>query len=220
MGQDILTPTQHSFLQLAAAEEKITNWYYLTGGTALSAFYLQHRLSEDLDLFSQSDVNEGVIDKFIGKAAKKLKAEFTKEKHLRIFIYYLKFPKEETLKVDFASRPFKELENSLKKYNALKIASLWDIVVDKFYTILHRQNARDFVDLYFGIKEAGCSVEQLISALEEKYELDFSILSTAGSFLHVKDLEDYPQMLVPFNREKMENFYLKLAKDLESKIFK
>ena len=30
--------------------------FYLTGGTALSAFYLHHRLSEDLDFFTESDV--------------------------------------------------------------------------------------------------------------------------------------------------------------------
>lgn len=31
--------------------------FYFTGGTPLSAFYLFHRLSEDVDLFSEEEIN-------------------------------------------------------------------------------------------------------------------------------------------------------------------
>jgi predicted nucleotidyltransferase component of viral defense system len=203
---------------LASAEKEITNWFYLTGGTALSEFYLQHRLSEDLDFFSESNINEAKIDKFISYASDKLGAKIVKETHMAILIYKLSFDKGEILKIDFANRPFKELETGTKFKN-LKIASLWDIVVDKFYTILHRTTARDFIDLYFGIKEVGCDTQQLVSALNEKYEMDFGLISTGNRFLRVRDLFDFPKMLVSFDRQEMENFYVKLAKSLESKIF-
>jgi hypothetical protein len=48
----ILTPIQSNFL---IEFFHLTQEFYLTGGTALSAFYLQHRFSEDLDLFTQDD---------------------------------------------------------------------------------------------------------------------------------------------------------------------
>ena len=48
---EILTPFQKQALK-AIGESPLVDNFYLTGGTALSAFYLQHRLSEDLDFFS------------------------------------------------------------------------------------------------------------------------------------------------------------------------
>jgi hypothetical protein len=38
--------------------------FYLTGGTALAEFYLQHRLSEDLDFFSEQEVESQAIAVF------------------------------------------------------------------------------------------------------------------------------------------------------------
>ena len=69
MGKTILTPKQLKFLELAAVEPKIVKDFYLTGGTALSEFYLHHRLSEDLDLFCPTDE---VDQKFVGLFLKKI----------------------------------------------------------------------------------------------------------------------------------------------------
>jgi len=46
----ILTAEQKSLL-LAFSRSELRSSFCLTGGTCLSAFYLFHRLSEDLDLF-------------------------------------------------------------------------------------------------------------------------------------------------------------------------
>lgn len=47
----ILTSQQKIFLQEFAKTE-LSDIFRLTGGTALSAFYLEHRFSDDLDFFS------------------------------------------------------------------------------------------------------------------------------------------------------------------------
>ncbi|MEW5692252.1 MAG: nucleotidyl transferase AbiEii/AbiGii toxin family protein [Candidatus Hydrogenedentota bacterium] len=36
-------------------EKFFTQKFYLTGGTALSEFYLKHRISEDLDFFCENE---------------------------------------------------------------------------------------------------------------------------------------------------------------------
>lgn len=206
-------------MELASASKEITRWFQLAGGTALSEFYLHHRLSEDLDLFSTSEINEEIIDTFIEQTSRKLEAiNFRKETHMAIFIYYLYFKGESPLKVDFATIPFENLERGVQFKN-LNITSLWDIVVDKFYTITNRVAARDFVDLYFGVKEVGCDIKQLISAVEDKYEINMGEISMASHFLRLNDLTDFPTMIVPFDKKDMEKFYLKLAKSFESKIF-
>lgn len=47
-----LTPAQRTFLDHLIGSE-FADTFYLSGGTALSAFHLHHRDSEDLDLFSR-----------------------------------------------------------------------------------------------------------------------------------------------------------------------
>src|SRR3989338_9005892 len=51
----ILSKNQINILTLLSAEKNIANSFYLSGGTALAEFYLQHRLSEDLDFFSEEE---------------------------------------------------------------------------------------------------------------------------------------------------------------------
>lgn len=48
----LLTPAQSALL---AAFFERTRDFFLTGGTALAGFYLGHRVSADLDLFTTSD---------------------------------------------------------------------------------------------------------------------------------------------------------------------
>lgn len=54
-GNPILTEDQKSLL-FRFRESQLRDRFYVTGGTALSAFYLQHRLSEDLDFFTEQTV--------------------------------------------------------------------------------------------------------------------------------------------------------------------
>jgi hypothetical protein len=60
----ILTSPQKHFL-IEFTQSKIRNWFRLSGGTALSAFYLEHRFSEDLDFFSTDDIPLEPISEFI-----------------------------------------------------------------------------------------------------------------------------------------------------------
>jgi len=219
MGKTILTPNQHFVLDLATKEQGITDWFYFTGGTALSEFYLHHRYSEDLDFFSEDKIHEQIVDGFINEVTKKIKEKAIKRKIMGHIITTLKFKDKSELKLDFVYQPYTQLEYG-RKYKNLKIASIWDIMVDKFYTIFNRLTARDFVDLYFGIKEVGCDLDQLIKALEEKYEIEFQMSSLLARLPAVKDVADFPKMIVPFDKKEMEEFFLKMTKDAEKKIFK
>jgi predicted nucleotidyltransferase component of viral defense system len=51
----ILTSEQKSLLRSFSGSD-LRFPFYLTGGTCLSAFYLSHRLSEDLDFFSEEEI--------------------------------------------------------------------------------------------------------------------------------------------------------------------
>ena len=73
MGKTILTPKQSQFLELVQKEQGITKRFYFTGGTALSEFYLKHRISHDIDLFTdKEEVNQQAVEAFLKKISPKL----------------------------------------------------------------------------------------------------------------------------------------------------
>lgn len=80
----ILTPNQKSFLHEFTKSE-LRNVFRLTGGTALSAFYLEHRLSEDLDFFSSENVPLAIIENFLKSIDSVMKIFFSKHFDRNIF---------------------------------------------------------------------------------------------------------------------------------------
>lgn len=201
-------------------EPRITEWYYLTGGTALSQYYLHHRYSEDLDFFTTNQVNEAVTDAFSESLIRKsIITSYTKQPISGLFMYTYVFADGTKLKVDFNEYDFQPIEPHISDRN-IKIDSLYDIAVNKLASILGRRKARDFVDLYFCIKQEGYFWEQLFGRLLDKFGVTYEGLTVVRQFTQVKDVTDYPTMLVPFDKEEMIAFYLAEAKKLEPKIFK
>ena len=59
------SPAQREVLTQLITHPDIEKNFFLTGGTALSVFYLHHRLSDDLDLFTKDFLNLAAIDFWI-----------------------------------------------------------------------------------------------------------------------------------------------------------
>jgi predicted nucleotidyltransferase component of viral defense system len=68
---DLLTPFQKKVLKAFTGIEE-SKAFYLTGGTALSAFYLGHRLSEDFDLFTAEEPLISVVARNLKSALENL----------------------------------------------------------------------------------------------------------------------------------------------------
>lgn len=222
MGQTILTPTQYHFLELASKENEITRWFYLTGGTALSEFYLKHRLSEDIDLFSYSQVNDRYIDNFLDKITDKLNIKDIKKDHIMgLYTYKVSFDHGETLKVDFNEYEFPQVEKSTTSFGDLSIDSFYDIAINKLYTIIGRFKTRDFIDLYHILKRDEFSIEQLISRTEDKFGAKVDRFYLSSQLLRAADLPRiYPKMLIPFSFEDMIDYFQKEAKRMGKKLLK
>lgn len=220
MGHTILTPHQSIIVELAAGYEEITRWYYFTGGTALSEYYLHHRLSEDLDFFTRSQVNDQKMDVFFREMKQKGLIVGTEKHRLSgLFQYSVMFADNDIVKVDFNEYDFPQVETGLQ-WRKLRIDSLYDIAVNKLASVLSRNKSRDFVDLFHCIEVEGCSLEQLFSRLPDKFGITYDDSTIIRQFSHVLDITDYPTMLVQFDRQKMVDFFLAEAKKLEYKIFK
>lgn len=143
--------------------------FYLAGGTALSLFYFQHRLSMDLDFFTSNfrlmRVKE-VVEYLESSFSKKIElaGQNLDGKTAKILIYSIHFSPKDTLKIDFVEDTL-GLIKPTRSVEGIRILSLEDIYVRKLYaicgtisivdtvgrgeTIGGRLEAKDFYDLYF-----------------------------------------------------------------------
>lgn len=216
----ILDRHQKEFLDLILKEPYLLKHYYWTGGTVLSEFYLKHRESYDIDLFSEKEVHLPSIQKFVGIAGRKLKAvQITHRRYLGLHTFIFRFPNGEELKVDFNYYPFPRINKS-GKWKGLAIDSLEDIAVNKIHTLSVKPRGRDFVDIFFIFKKEEFSLKRLISLAKAKFDWHIDPIQLGETFVEVVAYQDLPKMLAPFNQKEMEEFFLKLAKSLESDIFK
>jgi len=223
MAKTILTPKQSQFLKLVQVEPQITKWFYLTGGTALSEFYLKHRLSEDLDFFSENrEVDQKLVDAFLKKISPKLRiGKIKRSVFLGLVSYYLIYKDGKKLKVDFNYYPFPRIEKGQKISN-LVVDSMHDIAANKMHTIFMKPRDRDYLDLYFIIQKEKYSIQKLIIDAKTKFDWHIDKLTLASQFLRVKDIKtlETPRLLVPFHKKKLDNFFLEEATKLQSDIFK
>jgi predicted nucleotidyltransferase component of viral defense system len=221
MGKTILTPKQLEFLEFAQKDKQVTGLFYLTGGTALSEFYLHHRLSEDIDLFTEKqEVDQKLVEAFLKEASPTLGVvKIKRSEFLGLKSYKLVFTDKEELKIDFSYYPFPRIGKGVK-YKNLEIDSIYDIAVNKIHTLFMKPRERDYVDIYFIMKSKRYSLKKLILDAKAKFDWDIDRIKLASHFVRVKDFKDTPKVLLPFDRNEMEEFYLKLAKSLEKEIFK
>jgi len=218
--ESILTVHQRKVLELISKENYFTERFYLTGGTALSEFYLKHRISEDLDFFTEKEeVNPIVIARFLNFNSKKLGLEkFDTKRVFGLYSFFLHFKDKQVLKVDFNYYPFPRIEKGLK-FNNLEINSIYDIAVDKVHTAVLQPRARDFIDLYFIIKKKNYDFFDLLIKAKAKFDWHISAIELGARLIEASKLKDYPRMIKKINHKDWKNFFLEMAKRLRKEIF-
>ena len=223
MEKTILTPKQLEFLELVKVEPEITKRFYLTGGTALAEFYLKHRLSEDIDLFTEeNEVDQKLVEAYLKKISVILSVKkIDRSVFMGLVSYFLIFKDGNKLKVDFNYYPFPRIEKGLK-YGKLQIDSIRDIAANKVHTIFVNPRDRDYIDLYFIMKDGNFNLSQLIRDAKIKFDWHIDKLTLVSQLLRVKEIKilETPKILVPFDKKEIDNFFIKEAKKLTSSILK
>jgi len=220
MAKDILTPLQKKFLSLVSKNKPISRSFYLTGGTALAAYYLKHRYSEDLDFFSENEIDILSINVFlkgIKTAIGIKKVDFQQSFNRNLFFIHTD---SEILKVEFTYFPFHQIEPPDKK-DGIRVNSLMDMSTDKAFTISQNPRARDFIDLYFILKSnKNFSFEMLIKTARAKFDSHIDPIQLGTQLLKAKDIKDLPRMIKKLNHQAWRDFFITKAKSLSDNIFK
>lgn len=215
----VLTSLQEEILKIFA-ETQEADLFYLTGGTALAAFYLQHRLSKDLDLFT---IEEEVIGYMGDRLKSNLEArEIQVETIRRLKSFYEILASKEGISAPIhlaMDSPFR-FEEPKKILLGVRVDTLIDIATSKLLTVYGRGEPRDFVDLFFLIKEK-FSMDELIEKSKLKDPgLDEYYLAIA--FHRAKELPDdiskFPvSMIKRLDIRKMKDYFINQSVSLLNK---
>lgn len=168
-------------------KEKAVEQFYLAGGTAL-ALQLGHRLSYDLDFFTEQDFSEKALIDVLGRLGELTvdhQAEDTMLGTLngaRISFFWYRHP--------LLFPPISFLN--------VRLADVRDIGAMKLDAIQSRGKKRDFIDLW-AIMQHGSTLESLLNFFEKKYAgVSYNMQHIMKSLIYFADAEqdEMPRMFV------------------------
>ena len=165
-----LYPLQDSFLKFFDGQNQ--DRFYLTGGTALSRFYYQHRFSEDLDFFSVAELSNfrEVLTKILDAARQKnfsIEVETISDHFFRIYAKQ----KEVALKIDFVN----EVAFHWGPLNHFPLFSCVDNeknVLSNKISCINRYEVKDIADIWILAKRLSFSWRDIINVTNQKSPVD------------------------------------------------
>jgi hypothetical protein len=209
--EGILTPLQQDFLARFFANP-VGKWFWLTGGMAVAAFYLGHRTSEDLDLFT---VDHSALDharREMAGIAEALRCTLASALSTPTFQQFLLTLQElPPLKLDLVQDVGPQFGERLV-VDGIIVDSLENIAANKVTAIFGRTDAKDFVDLYF-ILQAGYDLKYLIAQAKQK-DLGLTEFYLGHMMRQVSRLDSAPELFKPLSLQTLQEFYLGLADEL------
>ncbi len=207
----LLTPLQSAFLNafftLPAGRQ-----FFLVGGTALAEFYLRHRYSEDIDLFTlDEDAFQEIGTRLTIVAADSgatLKERIASSHFRQVF---LQAPGQPELKIDLVRDVGPQFGEHTRVGNVV-VDSLLNIAVNKVTALFGRAASKDFVDLYFLLGRR-FQLDDLIPLAKEK-DPGLTEFYLAGMLRRVAGIKQLPRMIYPLTPEELRTFFLPLAEQI------
>ena len=217
-GRGLLTPLQREFLQ-AFSRLQDADQFYLTGGTALTEFYLGHRLSFDVDLFT-AQVELVLPVSLQVEALRRPDWQVSVTRRFSTFVELLVTGGEESLRVDLAlDSPFR-FEPPCPAEVGIRVNGERDLCVDKLLAYYGRSEPRDAVDLHFILQRYG--TDDLLAWAAQK-DSGFDLYWFAVALNRVAEfpdeLERWPvRMLMAMDPRQLKGRFVELASQLMSRV--
>lgn len=185
-------------------KSRLLNHAYLAGGTAL-ALQLGHRVSYDLDFFTEKKFNAQIFLKHI--------SQIPSYTHERIGWRTI-LGKLGDVKFSLFYYPYPLLRKTVQFKN-INIAGIDDIAAMKIAAISERGTKRDFIDLYFIAQNI--PLAQILILYEQKYKkLSSNLMHIQKSLVYFKDAEQeaMPKMLKDISWDRVKKFFEKEIKTI------
>jgi len=139
--------------------------FYLVGGTAL-ALQIGHRMSIDFDLFSKNNITPALLAK-IKRVFKDYKIEISLRNREQLTV------KIDGVKIDFVKYKFPLIQNTIE-FHGVRMAKPAEIAAMKAFALNFRGANKDYIDLYFILKEKHASLKEIEQIGNKKYKDEFN----------------------------------------------
>jgi predicted nucleotidyltransferase component of viral defense system len=190
----------------AVAASGLSSEVVLGGGVALAALHLHHPRSEDLDFFLEREVEAGDLQPLMRSLKVKGTTIEWQQVGPRQTLLLVKGGAEYG-RIDFAHYPFDPVGRR-GRWRGLQVESLIDMTVNKVQAVLTRFQPRDFVDLYFLLREGPeRDVERLLGFVRAKFDVGADRLSLAHRLLMATELRELPPLLRPVELKTLVAFF-------------
>jgi hypothetical protein len=166
----------------------------LVGGSAL-ALHIGHRSSVDIDLFGKFSIDEIGLS----AAVNSLGEANIIRKSPNISIYIIN-----RIKVDFVNYPFAWLENVVEK-DGIRLAGKKDIAAMKLSAITGRGTKKDFIDLFYLLREF--TLEEMMGYYKKKFPeaSEFLVLKSLNYFGDAEN-DETPNIFEEITWPEIKNF--------------
>lgn len=171
---------------------------YLAGGTAL-ALQINHRKSEDFDIFVRHAIDNNLRIK--------IKKTFGGVDFYINSTDQISFKNRDGINITFLWYYFPPLL-PLIRTKSLSLASISDIVADKAQTIGRRAVWRDYVDLFFLLKEKKLTLDKIIYFAKKKFSGEFVEVQFLEQLSFFDDLKETPIDFIsnPYTSGEIKSF--------------
>ncbi len=178
---------------------------YLAGGTAL-ALQLNHRISEDFDVFINREIDN--------KLRLKVKEIFGDVTFYVNTADQISFITQNSIKVTFLWYYFKTLHLTIPT-DSLSLSSIDDIALDKAITIGRRAVWRDYVDVFYLIKNKHIDLEKIIKLSGEKFKGEFVSTQFLEQLRYFDDVKIVPIEFVEkkYNEDEIRSYLQQSVED-------
>ncbi len=196
MKKEALTKKGKSIFERIKISDFIDE-FYLAGGTGL-ALQLGHRVSVDFDFFSENKIEDTLLDVVDNNLKEKsLKINVNNIGELTVVV--------DGVKITFLHYPFPIVTETVD-LEGVECLSVKEIAATKAYSLGRRGEYKDYVDLYFLLKEKLIDLREIIEISEKKYGGKFNGKLFLEQLLYKEDVEEMNINLLKKDVKKEEIF--------------
>jgi hypothetical protein len=200
-----LTVPQRRFLE-HFAPTVFKRRFYLSGGAALSAGYLGHRFSDDLDFFGPDPVPIKKLVPFMEQLPGLESLQWLLPRERTTFM--ITWDDGSQVKVEYRQFPFSSLA-APHSVGPFYLDSMQDLLANKLYALIERRYELDRTDIYGMLRcMSEVTVEQAVSASEQKFNLKGLVQDAVLRRLGGPLPDGSPEALfVPIDVKEMAQFF-------------
>lgn len=184
--------------------------FYLTGGTALSRGYYNHRYSDDLDYFVNfhpefQRLAQMQVDKLLMIFDSKVEVDYKGEHFYRIFVT------EERLKIELINDVPSHIGSIIDHPLLGRIDSKENILANKLTAIVDRTLPKDIVDIYLLLKDGIDLKKALLDARSKAAGIAPLLIAKIFAEFEYELLDSEIKWVTPIPAETIKDFMYNLS---------